>query len=368
MHLLVDISAHGLGHLAQTAPVLNALKALLPELRLTVRSMIPHAHLARRIAVDFAHVPEARDFGFVMHNAVDIDLAASARRYRDFHADWPQRVAAEAEWLARHRVDAVLSNVAYLPLAAAAAAGLPATGLCSLNWADLFTHYLGDQPWAAGIHAQILAAYNSATGFLRVTPGLPMANFERCHEIAPIADIGRRDRSRISEIFDLDESERWLLLAMGGMEFHLPLEEWPRIPGMNWLVPRELAISRNDVRSIEIAGLRFTDLLASVDAVITKPGYGTFVEAACSGIPILYLQRDDWPETPHFVAWLAGHARAERLAREQLLAGDFLDALRRLWSVPGPPVPPAAGAGQAARWLAARLGPARATAGAPQND
>jgi hypothetical protein len=45
-------------------------------------------------------VAEARDFGFVMNNAVDIDLAASARRYREFHADWPQRVAAEADWLA----------------------------------------------------------------------------------------------------------------------------------------------------------------------------------------------------------------------------------------------------------------------------
>jgi hypothetical protein len=368
MHLLVDISAHGLGHLAQTAPVLNALQPLVPGLRLTVRSMIPRENLARRIAVDFAHVPEARDFGFVMHNAVDIDLAASARRYREFHADWPRRVTAEADWLRRQRVDAVLSNVAYLPLAAAAEAGIPGAGLCSLNWADLFVHYLGDQSWAGDIHAQILAAYNSATGFLRITPGLPMADFTRQHGIGPITDVGRRDRSRISKLLDLDESERWLLLAMGGMEFRLPLEEWPQTPGMNWLVPGEWAIFRKDVRSSEIAGLSFTDLLASVDAVITKPGYGTFVEAACSGIPILYLQRDDWPETPYFAAWLASHARAERLAREQLLAGDFLEVLRRLWSAPLPPLPRADGAGQAARWLAARLAPTRGVAGGPQND
>jgi hypothetical protein len=32
MHLLVDISAHGLGHLAQTAPVIEALQARVPEL------------------------------------------------------------------------------------------------------------------------------------------------------------------------------------------------------------------------------------------------------------------------------------------------------------------------------------------------
>ena len=96
MHLLVDISAHGLGHLAQTAPVLDALRSLVPGLRLTVRSALPRERLAARIAGGFDHVAGARDFGFVMRNAVDIDLAASARRYREFHAGWPQRVAAEA--------------------------------------------------------------------------------------------------------------------------------------------------------------------------------------------------------------------------------------------------------------------------------
>lgn len=356
MHLLVDISAHGLGHLAQTAPVLDALHDLLPDLRLTVRSAIPQARLARRIAVDFTLVPEARDFGFVMKNAMDIDLAASAQRYREFHADWRQRVAAEADWLRRQDIDALLSNVAYLPLAAAADAGLPAAGLCSLNWADLFAHYFGDEPWAAEIHAQILAAYNSATGFLRITPGLPMIGIERRQEIAPIVRIGRRNRSRVAQIMDLDESERWLLLAMGGMDFRLPVENWPQVPGLNWLVPREWQVSRPDTRGYDVPGLKFTDLLASVDAVITKPGYGTFVEAACSGIPILYVERHDWPETGCFAAWLAAHARAEALSRDQLMKGNLIDALSRLWRTPAPAVPQAGGAEEAARWLIAALG------------
>lgn len=356
MHLLVDISAHGLGHLAQTAPVLDVLRRLVPEMRLTVRSALPRERLAARIAPDFTHLPEARDFGFVMHNAVDIDLAASAQRYREFHADWPQRIAAETDWLRRHEVDALVCNVAYLPLAAAAKAGIPAAGLCSLNWADLFAHYFSGEPWAADIHAQILAAYNSASGFLRVSPGLPMTDIERRHELAPIARIGRRDRSRVSRLLDLDQSERWLLLAMGGMEFRLPLQDWPRTPGMNWLVPREWNSARGDVRGIEAANLGFADLLASVDAVITKPGYGTFVEAACSGIPILYLERADWPETPHLAAWLATHARAAALTREQLMTGDFMDVLRGLWRMPAPAAPLANGAEAAARWLVTALG------------
>jgi hypothetical protein len=356
MHLLVDISAHGLGHLAQTAPVLDALHALAPALRLTVRSALPHARLARRISADFTHIQEARDFGFVMHNAVDVDLAASARRYREFHADWSQRVAAEADWLRQHRVDAVLSNVAYLPLAAAAGADIPGVGLSSLNWAELFACYFGSEPWAEAIHGQMLAAYNAGTAFLRLTPGLPMTDLLRVKNIAPVASIGRRDRSRVASLLDLDESERWLLLAMGGMEFRLPVEEWPQTPGLKWLVPSEWNVARRDVSSFDVADLNFTDLLASVDAVVTKPGYGTFVEAACSGIPILYLERDDWPETPHFAAWLATHARAEALARTRLMRGDFIDVLQGLWNLPAPTPPQANGADEAARWLVQEIG------------
>lgn len=356
MHLLVDISAHGLGHLAQTAPVLDALHALAPGLRLTVRSALPRERLARRIAADFTHVEEARDFGFVMHNAVDIDLAASAQRYRELHADWPQRVAAEADWLQQYKIDALLSNVAYLPLAAAAQTGIPAAGLCSLNWADLFAHYFAGEPWAAKIHEQMLMAYNAATGFLRVTPGLPMADLHRRHNIAPIARIGQGDRARVAKALELQADARWVLLAMGGMEFRLPVADWPRTPGVLWLVPGEWPIERDDVRSFEVSDLAFTDLLASVDAVVTKPGYGTFVEAACSGIPILYLQRDDWPEAPHFATWLAEHARARMLTRKQLLAGGFIAELHSLWATPAPPVPLAKGADQATHWLVQVLG------------
>lgn len=361
MHLLVDVSAHGLGHLAQTAPVLDALRDLLPGLRLTLRSALPHHRLAGRIAGEFTHVAEARDFGFVMHSAVDVDRVASAARYREFHADWRRRVAAEADWLRRYQVEAVLCNAAYLPLAAATEAGIPAVGMSSLNWADMFAHYLGGEPGAAEIHAQILDAYNAARCFLRLTPGLPMADFPARIDVAPVAAVGRPDRAHFARALGLDESKRWLLVAMGGMDFPLDFTAWPRQAGVCWLLQGSGRAGRDDQRFFDPGEPRFADLLASADAVITKPGYGTFVEAACAGTPILYLERDDWPETPHFAAWLARHARAVELRRDKLLAGDFLAELEALWARPAPPPPRAEGARQAALLLAGLFGadPAR---------
>lgn len=355
MHLLVDISAHGLGHLAQTAPVLDAIASRLPGLQVTVRSGLTQQQLSRRIKTGFRHVAQTRDLGFVMHNAVDIDLQASAQAYRDFHDRWEDKVQQEAAWLQENRVEAVLTNVAYLPLAAAAQLKLPAASFCSLNWADLFAHYFAAEPWAAAIQKDIYSAYCKADSFLRVTPGLPMAELGGVQDIGPIAAIGLRRRDELAQLLQLDAGHRWVLLAMGGLPFRIPMERWPAVSGITWLAPDTWQIERADVRAFDRSDIPFSDLLASVDAVVTKPGYGTFVEAACSGIPILYLQRPDWPETAPFAVWLATHARSQEITRTQLWHGDFVEDLRRLWQSPAPAIPSTTGIQEAVTHLLAVL-------------
>ena len=60
-HLVATISSHGLGHLAQSAPVLNALRRRLPGLRLTVASMLPAQRLHARIEGEFRIEARALD-------------------------------------------------------------------------------------------------------------------------------------------------------------------------------------------------------------------------------------------------------------------------------------------------------------------
>ena len=124
-HLFVDISSHGFGHLAQVAPILNQLVRIRPELRLTIRSGLPLEKMRTRIAAPFEFINGRSDFGFVMLDAVRIDQDATANAYRVWHENWPGRVAAEAEFLRSLAPDLVLTDVAYLPLAGAAKAGIP---------------------------------------------------------------------------------------------------------------------------------------------------------------------------------------------------------------------------------------------------
>ncbi len=354
-HLLVDITAHGFGHVSQAAPVVNALARRLPGLRVTVRSAAPLELLQRRLECPFRHISVALDFGMKMANAVDVQVAASAAAYREYHADWDAKVARAAEEMLRLAPDLLLANVPYLSLAAAQAAGIRAAALCSLNWADIYHHYCAGEPGSAVIHAQMLAAYNSAEIFLKVQPAMPMPDLGNARSISPIAQAGRNRRAEIDALPGMDAAEKRVLVAMGGIEFRLPMERWPRIPGVRWLIPQGWGIQRDDMIAFESLDLPFGDVLASCDAVLTKPGYGTFAEAACAGVPVLYVSRGDWPEESCLVQWLEQNGVCREVERERLQSGEVAEKLRKLWKQHGPPLPQPSGAEEAAEMLAGML-------------
>ena len=76
-----------------------------------------------------------------------------------------------------------------------------------------------------------------------------------------------------------------------------------------------------DMAALEALGISHIDCLASCDAVITKPGYGTIVEAACHAIPTLFVRRGVWPEEPALVDWLVAYGTAREISRAALECG-----------------------------------------------
>jgi hypothetical protein len=354
-HLFVDISAHGFGHLAQTAPVLNALRARQPELMLTIRCGLPRERLALCIAGTFEHIPHASDFGLVMNSAVEVDVAASLTLYQEFHAHWSERVDEYAQQLSQHQPDIVLANISYLALAAAHQTGIPALAMCSLNWAEIFYPYCAEAHEAMASRAQMLAAYNSAEAFLRLNPGMAMPGIDHLIEIGPIARCGENVRPMLDALLGLEPETRLVLVAMGGIPMRLSPTGWPVLPGYKWIVQCDAGLQRADIIPLESIALDFSQIMASCDCIVTKSGYGTFVEAATSGTPVLYIERPDWPEEPCLVAWLTQHNVAMGITRHQFERGEFAHALRTLTMQPrAMPIFPT-GIAQAADYLCQRV-------------
>jgi hypothetical protein len=350
-HLVVSISGHGFGHVAQTAPILNLLHERIPKLFIMVRSAVPTEHLRSRIHAPFTHLPNDSDIGMVMSSALDVRVAESCAAYREFHAEWNERAAAEATLLRELKADFVFSNVSYLPLAGAQQAGIPNAALCSLNWADIYRHYCGDNTIAAQIHE----CYANADAFLRATPGMSMTSLPNLIPVAPIAAVGTNRRDELNRHLKISKEVKLVLVSLGGIASRLPIERWPRIASLRWLVQDSWQIEHPDAIVLDTLQMNFSDLLASSDALICKPGYGSFVEAASSGVPVLYVNRADWPESPVLIAWLQQHDLCREVSRQALEQGRIAEVLEEIWNAQRPdPVIPEGGE-QVANWLAERL-------------
>lgn len=354
-HLLVDISFHGYGHISMTAPVLNALQRLMPDLRLTVRSAAPRELLSSYIDGEFAHIQRATDFGMVMHSALAVDVAKSNTAYLVFHRDWAARLAQETDELKRLKPDLVFANISYLALAAAKQASVPALALCSLNWAEIYAPFSTGQPHADEILGQMREAYASAAVFLKPQPTMPMPDLANSRTIGPIARTGRQRRAELETRLGLKPDEKLVLVSMGGVDSRIDMDGWPRLPGVRWLVQASWQTHHPDAFNLEKLEMPFIDLMASCDAMIAKPGYGMFAEAACNGTPLLYVRRDAWPEEVFLVEWLQANGCCMEVERQALMRGDVGDRLAMLMAKPALAPVAATGAGEAAAVLAGFL-------------
>ncbi len=347
MHLLYCVTAHGYGHLAQSVPILDALHARLPGLRLTMRTGLPEAVLRERLAGGYDVVADPDDFGFVMRDALNIDDEASVARYRALHAGAERRLRADCEQLTRLGVDLVFTNIGHAPLAAAGALGLPAFAASSLNWADLLEALYADRADYAGglapVVADMRAGYAAARIVFELVPGMPFDRFANRQRVEPIARRGVARPGPLRRALGVPDATRVLLVAFGGAPMPLDTAHWRLPEGCAAVVFAPQVVESPAVRDASRLGWSFIDLLASCDVLVTKPGYGTFAEAGFAGRDTLIVPRDVWPESPYLSRWLQGHARCVELDVARLRRGDFGAALQALDGLPA--CPPARGDG-----------------------
>jgi len=328
--LLLALSGHGYGHLAQCAPVVNVLQQWLPELVLTVCGSLPYEVVAARIDAEFDYRLAELDPVLCMLNAWEVDVDASRQVYRTFHHDWEQGFQHDIDLLEQVSPDLVLADIPYRILSAAVQCGIPAVGLCSLNWAAIYAAYCENSAEDRDILEQILDSYRAASLFLAPTPAIPMPELENVVTTGPIARQGSRLQGILQKRCTVDRKVKTVLVALGGISTRLPLENWPAMDGVVWIFTDAVQYHREDMVNFDALEIPFIDVLASADVVLTKPGYGTYAEAVCNGVPVLTLERRDWPETDCLNSWVRQHGHLEVMTREQFLGGQFAPLVNSL--------------------------------------
>lgn len=348
------ISGHGFGHAAQVVPVLNSLGRLVPSLRALLRTTVPAAFFRDRLTIPWEISAVQQDVGCVQNGPMTIDVEETWREHQRFHSSWDDRLQTEVRAIRAATPDLVIADTPYLAIAGGKAAAIPTVALVSFTWDLVLSEYAAPPSIdSLGILRLIRQAYGKADLALQINPAPKMELFQRVIDIGPIAEPAPSAREQLTKYLGLAPGEQTVLVGFGGVPLDsLPFDRLESLTGYRFLFDGSVPPESRRFISVKSLPFSFKTLLASVDVIMTKPGYGTSVEAVALQTPMIYIRRYNFADEQSLVDYLHHYGRGIELSMSDFTRGRWLPALNKILELPPTIAPPSpSGAMEAATVL-----------------
>ena len=355
------ISGHGFGHASRQVEVVNALLGDgASAIDIVLRTSADPSLFARTIRGPYRLLAGPCDPGVIQRDSITHDDEASVAAARAFYRDFDRHVEAEARRLAGLGVDLIVGDIPPLAFAVASALGVPSLAIANFTW-DWIYETMPGLATDTRTTATIREAYRLATRALALPFAGGMDVFPRCDALPLIARHASlapaETRSRLRP-YGVDQARPIALLSFGG--YGLPALAITHLPGLTEWIVLSADRTTGDARalpgvitlpeSIFLTGdLRYEDVVAAADVVITKPGYGIIAECAANDTALVYTSRPAFREYDLLLAEMPNYVRCAFLSPADLRAGRWREAIDRAIAARRPPPPRADGATVAAR-------------------
>jgi hypothetical protein len=352
------ISGHGFGHASRDVEVLNALGRLAPDVPVAVRTSAPRwlFDLTLTRSVDF-HAREC-DTGVAQLDSLSLDEGETVRRAAEFHATLDAQAADEAQWLRSAGVRLVVADIPALGCAAGYAAGVPVVALGNFTWDWIYEGYRRSLSHDADLIERLGAAYALADVALRLPMHGGFATMRRVVDLPFIARRSSRDPRATREALGLPPDDPLVLLSFGGYGLQrIDLDAIAALDHYTVVMTADVTANRRadavpstanglqvppnvslvDEQALYRGGGRYEDLVAAVDVVMTKPGYGIIAECVANGTALVYTSRGHFVEYDVLVREMPRWLRCGFISNGDLLAGNWQPVLDETLAQPAPP-------------------------------
>jgi hypothetical protein len=353
------VSAHGYGHGVRSCDIIRAVNRLYPALEVEIISGLPGEFLISRTGAGRNTIRNASfDVGMVQIDSVQADVSSTLEKVEKLFEMRGKLIARETGWYGERGVSLVVADIPALPLEAAAAAGIPAMAIGSFGWDWIYSRYLDRSPrWKTAVEF-FRDGYRKADLLLRLPFCEEMRAFPRREDIPLVASRGACNRGRIVEITGSDPDKKWILLSFTSLNLNREaLDEIERIDGYEFFTMHPLVWKRKNIHCLRRDEISFSDLTASVDAVISKPGFGILSDCVVHEKPLIYAERRDFAEYDILESAIRKYLKHIRVPLSVLYSGRLRESIDGIWSRPAAPESlPAGGAEIAARKIASLAG------------
>ena len=348
------ISGHGFGHASRQIEVINALRLLRPDINVAIRSSAERWLFERTVRGPFTLIGGATDTGVVQIDSLRLDEEATIRHAAAFTRTLGARAADEAAMLREHDARLVIADAPPLACMAAARAQIPSVVASNFTWDWIYAEYREQRAAEPDLIPRIQDAYRHASAAWRLPMHGGFETFDRVVDLPFIARHATREAAAVRTQLRLPADRPLVLSSFGG--YGLDGFDPSRVDCLDAYglvitvsTKRRAATNRDghslasragiyavDEDEMYELGFRYEDLVAAVDIVATKPGYGILSECIANDTAVLYTSRGRFAEYEVMVAEMPRYLKSEFVSLEDLLAGRWRTALDALTAAPPP--------------------------------
>jgi hypothetical protein len=329
---------HGFGHAVRAIEVIRHLFLADPSIRVILVSDFPDYLVEECLGRPIPFRRRRLDVGLVQKDSLRFDLDATLLELMKLRRDSEALVREEMRFFQTQGVHAIVSDVSYIPFAAASEYGIPSIGIGNFTWNWIYEAYTGiDSRWRPVIE-WIRECYGKSDLFLQ----LPMhGDVSVCPKVEPVPLIARkaaRDRETVRKILGCGPETRAYMIYFVALD--LSAEALRRIGAFEkgiFFYKRPLSLGLANGRSLDDFGISFVEAVAAMDGIITKPGYGIVSDCLVHGVPMIYTDRGLFPEVEILVETMNRHLATVHLPSEEFASGRWGAAIERLETLSRPP-------------------------------
>ena len=345
------ISPHGFGHATRTIAVLETLQKNCPDLHPHIFTTVPESLFSETLSRYTYHFVQT-DIGLEQKSAMEIDIQKTIRNLDKF-LPFSQTLIEEQASLCP-TCSCVLCDIAPLGIAVARELNIPSILLENFTWDWIYEPYTELNFYAQ----QLREKFNEATYRIQTEP----LCLQKPHDLlcGPIFRNFREDKGAVRKKLGA-ASRKIIIITTGGIGQKLPV--WKEISEMSSFFFVILGQQKNERIGDNILLLEHNttlyhpDLINCADLVVCKAGYSTVAECFQSGVRVITVDREDFPESQVLIDFIESNMSGISINQHSFFSGSWLQKINEVLELPQPLPAGENGADRVAAFLAPILTP-----------
>jgi L-arabinokinase len=304
-------------------------------------SSVPDSFFSREKHPRIFYRQRRLDVGMKQIDSINIDVPGTLADLNSLQIASPDLIEEEADFLVNNHIDLVLADLPPLAFEAAARAGIPSWGLSNFSWDWIYEEYVDDYPGFRDHIERISSAYALAKGLYRLPFWGGLNAFRNPVDVPLLARQSTLGKDQARNRLSLDRDRPAILFSFGGIKQSITAgsvgsDRCTLITSDPSPDPGFPFMHMSDERLTQ-ANIRYCDLVAAADVVVTKLGYGIVSECIANRTAILHTPRERFREYPILAAGVKRLIPAMELHHEELLHGNWLEKAFALMNQLFPP-------------------------------